>query len=379
MQVVQQGNQNATNMLDVHEIMLPERMGGMAGFMRQREKKELTAYEPNDFRIITPTDIEFFKREGNNFIAVDGEWEVRLDKRHNAVGQLALGVDPELLKPTFLGGRYFLVDDQIVDFRQAENIKFEHNEVAMMNLVKSVGMSVDQKGKIYAQSITSKFEYEAFGSEGGAFNIDQGFKWSPFSLDIQAALEMLRLACYNGLVVSDPVMNHKIPVMNGWEENLAIANDVIRHAFDHKVGPRIAALPNEMISMHDAMGLADLIGACVHGNVKKDVVYSHNDLAAIYEKLEPLVTPEVRAMQKNVLKFIPVPITAFDAMNVATECASHYLDPFSQQATKLSGFANNLLFSETRQKNLDVNLDSLVMDTKVFSCADQAFHGVTCH
>lgn len=377
MQIVQAGNQAATNMLDVHEIMLPEGMGGLGGFLRQREKKELTAYEPNEFRIITPDDVEFFKRDNQNYIAVDGEWEVKLDRRHNAVGQLALGVDPELLKATFLGGRYFLVDDQIIDFRQAEQIKFEHDLTALMNLVKSVGMSIDQKGRIYAQSVTSKFEYEAFGSTGGQFNIDQGFKWSPFSLDIQAALEMLRLACYNGLVVSDPVMNHKIPVMNGWEENLAIANDVIRHTFDHKVGPRIAALPNEMISMHDAMGLCDLIGSAING--KKDIVYNHNELVAIRDKLDPLVTPEVRGMQKNLLKFIPVPITAFDAMNVATEAATHYLDPFSPQATKLSGFANNLLFSDTRQKNLDVNLDSLVMDTKVFSNADQAFFGVTCH
>lgn len=353
--------------------------GGMFNVHEQQIQKKLEAYEPSDFRIITPTDVEFFKRNSHSYVAIDGEWEIKLDSRHNAVGQLSLGVDPELLKPTFLGGRYFLVDDQIVDFRQAEAIKFEHTDEALMNLVKSVGMSIDRKGKIYAKSITSNFEYEAFQTGGGEFQIAQGFAWSPFSLDIQAALELLRVLCANGLVVTDPIMNHKIPVMNGWEENLAIANDVIRHAFDHKVGPRLAALPNEMISMHDAMGLADLIGVCVNGDIKNNVVYSHNDLVAVYEKLEPLVTPDVRAMQKNVLKFIPVPITAFDAMNIATECATHYLDPFSSQATKLSSFANNLLFSESRQKNLDVNLDSLVMDTKVFSNADQAFHGVTCH
>ena len=353
--------------------------GAMFEAREQQIQKKLEAYEPTDFRIITPTDVEFFKRNSSSYVAIDGEWEVKLDSRHNAVGQLALGIDPDLLKPTFLGGRYFLVDDQIVDFRQAEAIKFEHTDVALMNLVKAVGMSIDQKGKIYAKSITSNFEYEAFQTAGGEFQIAQGFAWSPFSLDIQAALELLRVLCSNGLVVTDPIMNHKIPVMNGWEENLAIANDVIRHAFDHKVGPRIAALPTEMISMHDAMGLIDIIGGCIHGNGKRDLVYSHNDLVAIHEKLEPLVTPEVRAMQKNVLKFIPVPITAFDAMNVATECATHYLDPFSGPASKLSNFANNLLFSESRQKNLDVNLDSLVMDTKVFSSADQAFHGITCH
>ncbi|MNI39896.1 hypothetical protein D3C73_940890 [compost metagenome] len=189
---------------------------------------------------------------------------------------------------------------------------------------------------------------------------------------------MLRLACYNGLMVTDPVMSHKIPVMNGWEENLQIANDVLRHSFDHKVGPRMKQLPHEMINMHDAMGLCDLIGAAL-GDKKEGVIINHNEVVRIKELLDPVVTPEVRSMQKNLLKFIGAPITAYDAMNVATELASHHINPFTPAAKKLAGFANNLLFSELRQNNLAVNLDNLVMDTKVFSNADQAFFGMTCH
>lgn len=377
MQVIQAGNQLATNMLDVHEIMLPH---GSRFANLLVDKPASFAYEPSSWEIITPEDITFYKNsKGDTCVAINDEWEVKLDRRHNAVGQLALGIDPELLKPTFLEGRYFLVDDQIVDFRTGDHLGFEHDEAGLMNLIKAVGMTVDKAGKIRARSITGKFEYDATNSEGGLFDIQQGFTWSPFSLDINAALEMLRLACYNGLVVSDPVMNHKIPVMNGWEENLAIANDVIRHAFDHKVGPRLAAMPTESISLHDAMGLCDLLGNCINGNVKKDVVLNHNELAAIHQKLELVVTDEARALQKNLLKFISVPITAFDAMNVATECATHYIRPGTSESNKLIGVANNLLFSTARQAALDVNLDNLVMDTKVFADTDKAFFGETCH
>lgn len=376
MQIIQNGNQAATNMLDVHEIMLP---AGMQGLLAQRDKQVLEAYVPDNFFIHQASDVDFFKREKETYAAIDGEWEIRLDRRNNVVGQLALGVDPEELKHSFLAGRYFVVDDQIVDYRLAETLgKFMHDEKGLMNLVNKVGMTITQNGKIRAASTTGKFEYSAGHGEGSQFNIDIGFEWSPFSLDIDSALSMLRLACYNGLMVNDPVMSHKIPVMNGWEDNLRIANDVLRHSFDHKVGPRMAQLPHEMINMHDAMGLCDLIGAAL-GDKKEGTILNHNEVTRIKELLDPVVTSDVRSMQKNLLKFIGAPITAFDAMNVATELASHHIDPWSPAAKKLAGFANNLLFSDVRQNNLGVNLDNLVMDTKVFSNADQAFFGVTCH
>lgn len=367
-------NQNATNMLDVHEIFLP-----VAAFGRPAAMPQLEAYVPDQFFIHQASDVEFFKREKETYAAIDGEWEVKLDRRNNVVGQLALGVDPEDLKHSFLGGRFFVVDDQIVDYRLAENLgKFMHDEKGLHNLVHKVGMTISEGGKIRAGSTTEKFEYEAGRGEGNQFNIDIGFDWSPFSLDINSALSMLRLACYNGLMVSDPVMSHKIPVMNGWEENLVIANDVLRHSFDHKVGPRIAAMPTEMINMHDTMGLCDLIGAAL-GDKKEGVIKNYNEVVRIHELLQPVVTGEIRAMQKNLLKFIGAPITAYDAMNIATELSSHHIDPYSPAAKKLAGFANNLLFSDVRQNNLQVNLDNLVMDTKVFGNADQAFFGVTCH
>lgn len=379
MQVIQNGNQNATNMLNVHEIMVPAGMGGIGGLRAHMNKPVLEAYVPDSFHIHQAGEVDFFKREKETYAAIDGEWEIKLDRRNNVVGQLALGVDPEELKHSFLGGRYFIVDDQIVDYRLAENMgKFMHDERGLMNLVNKVGMTINERGVIQAKSTTGKFEYHADGGEGGLFDIDIGFAWSPFSLDIDSALSMLRLACYNGLMVDDPVMSHKIPVMNGWEENLQIANDVLRHSFDHKVGPRMKQLPHEMINMHDAMGLCDLIGAAL-GDKKEGVIINHNEVTRIKELLDPVVTSEVRGMQKNLLKFIGAPITAYDAMNVATELASHHINPFTPAAKKLAGFANNLLFSELRQNNLAVNLDNLVMDTKVFSNADQAFFGVTCH
>lgn len=373
MQIIQTGNQLATNMLDVHEIIMPQ--GGMMGLF----KPKLEVYEPDNFFIHQAQDVDFFKREKETYVAIDGEWEIKLDRRNNVVGQLALGVDPEELKHSFLGGRYFVVDDQVVDYRLAESVgKFMHDEKGLMNLVSKVGMSINEAGIIQAKSVTGKFDYAAGQSDGLQFAVDIGFEWSPFSLDIDSLLSLIRLACYNGLTVTDPIMNHKIPVMNGWEENLAIANEVLSHSFYHKVGPRLAQLQDEMINMHDAMGLCDLIGSAL-GDKKEGTIINHNEVVRIHDLLNPVVTSEVRGMQKNLLKFIGAPITAFDAMNVATELATHHINPWSPAAKKLAGFANNLLFSELRQNNLAVNLDNLVMDTKVFANTDRAFFGETCH
>lgn len=374
---IQAGNQFATNMLDVHEIIMPQGAGGP--LMGMMQKPNLDVYEPDQFFIHQASDVDFFKREKETYVAIDGEWEIKLDRRNNVVGQLALGVDPEDLKHSFLGGRYFVVDDQIVDYRLAENLgRFMHDEKGLAALVSKVGMTMSPAGIIMAKSVTGKFEYQAGQGDGSEFAIDIGFEWSPFSLDIDSMLYLLRLACYNGLVVSDPVVSHKIPVMNGWEDNLRIANEVLSHSFFHKVGPRLAQLKDEMINMHDAMGLCDLIGSAL-GDKKEGTIINHNEVTRIKELLDPVVTPDIRGMQKNLLKFIGAPITAYDAMNVATELATHHINPWSPAAKKLAGFSNNLLFSELRQSNLAVNLDNLVMDTKVFSNADQAFFGMTCH
>lgn len=345
-------------------------------------RAKFEAYEPDHFEVIKPEDVTFFRRKKNHFIAINDEYELQLDRRSNTVGQLLLGIDPEDLKQPFMDGRFFIVDDQVVDHRLAGQGGFEHSMKSIEALVRNVGLVSNTKtGKIIARSITSDFEYNPFDSLGGLFNVDLGFRWSPFSVDINSLIEMVRQICENGLAVSSPVVDCKIPIIGGWEDNLKLSNDVLSHVFHKKVDPRMKALPEERISLADAVLLTDILESLTsERRSNKDDALDHNSLVQIRDTLvDNIVTPDVKAMQKNILKFIPAPMTGFDAMNICTEIQTHYVRRDSAPSSRLQGLATNILFDDKRQANLNVNLDTLVMDAKTFADTDRAFFGETCH
>lgn len=332
-------------------------------------------FEPTEFFVHQPSSIDFTKTFGSTRVVVDGKWTVPLDRRNQVAGQLALGVDPELLKPQFMNGRYFVVDDKIIDYRDEQSLGFVHDQASINKLASTIGF-VKSAGGVRAGNRTHQLEYEAFADNGGHFNVEIGFNWSPFSLDINSHLSLLRLLCENLMTARSPVMNHRIPMLNTWEENLAISNEVIGYSFHKLVGPRLKALVDERISMHDVIMMRAFVGDLA--NSKKADGEQIGALEEILEKIDPLFTPQVNRIQRNMLKFVPAPITGYDAMNIATECATHYVGE-DRTNTKAIGFANNLIFDDVRQRNIRTDLNNLVVDTQTFQNANQAFFGMTIH
>lgn len=332
------------------------------------------AYEATEFRVFTPETVSFNQNLGQ--VIIDDEFVVSLERRSPVIGQLQLGVDPELLKPQFLEGQYFAVDGQIVDFREKQHLKFMHDAKSIEKLAATIGFLITDKGRIVAGNRTASMTYDAFATEGGVFDVDIGFSWSPFSIDIDSALNMIRQICENGMVARAPMLNHRIPMLNAWEENLAISNDLIKHSFERQVGPRLKALRDERISMHDVGALRSMVNDLAAS--KEIAATQRNHLNTIIEVLDPLFTADVERIKPNMLKFIAAPVSAYDAFNIATECSTHYVGE-DRTGTRLTGFANHLIFDPIRQNNLSTQLDTLVADTMTLNNPDQAFFGITAH
>lgn len=339
--------------------------------------ERVQVYEADDVMLHRPDAIDFYKSHGSTFMNIDQTWSIELDRRNPLVGQLDLGVDRELLAAEYVGGQFFIVDNTVIDYRSVNYKGYTHSVDNIKELTDAIGF-VLRNGKIQAGNITHNFEHEAFTSagNGGQFDIQIGFNWSPFSMDIESMLKMVRLACENGMIASSPIMNNRIPMINEWKENLMISNDVIGHAFHKMVSPRLAAMPDERVSLYD---IGMMMTAIVDlANSKKLHVAKVEALETMYDRLDVLLTPEVRAIKKNMLKFIEAPVSAYDAMNLMTECATHYVG-IDKTATKASALANNFLFDQKRQRNIGTKLDSLVADQQTFLNADQAFFGITSH
>lgn len=333
------------------------------------------AYEPDEFFIHQPSTVDFVRSRGQVSVVIDDTWSVPLERRDQTAGQVNLGMDHADLKERFLTGRYFIVDDQVIDWRGGDDLKFMHDDAAIAKLASTIGF-VDSPTGCRAGNVTHKLDYEAFQSEGGQFDVHIGFNWSPFSLDINSQLSLLRLVCSNGLVAQSPIMHHRIPMMNAWEDNLAISNDVIGHSFHKLVGPRLAALTEERISVHDALMMRSFLNDL--STSKQATGAQLLALNNMLELIEPVFTDEVMSLSKNMLKFVHAPITGFDALNVATECATHYVGE-DRSKVKAELFANSLIFSEDRQRNIRTDLDKLMVDVHTFDNPDQAFFGQTCH
>lgn len=333
-------------------------------------------YEPKNFEIMQPTTVEF-EPDGKTYkVIVDNELKINLDRRSDTVGQLNLGVDESLLIRPFKEGKYFVVDGQIVDYRTSNELKFTHSMDSVRELIGHLGM-VKTGNVISMTNTTSNLQWEALhNSIGGLFDVNVGFAWSPFQSDIDSVVEMIRQICTNGMVASDPIMKYSVPVINMWQENLKVGNDILVHQFNKLVLPRLEAMPNERISMYDVLGLR----AMVAGFRDSDELNSQqvHALDNLFDTLDGLVTADVSSIKKNLLQFVPAPISTYDAFNIATECGTHYVagDKSSHRAQAL---ANGLLFNTTRSEKINLDLANLVADTQTFMDVDRAFFGHTSH
>lgn len=336
--------------------------------------------------VYSPTKVEFATHGGHNNIWLDDTFQVKLDKRNPMLGMIELGIDPDELKPEVLEGRFFIVDDEVVDYRFKKDLKFEHNEESVKALVDKLGFATrvgnprnafsTARGPIQARATREAFEVNPLDSMGGQFDIHIGFNWSPFDLDIHSVIEMWRQVCENGAIAQSPILDNRIPMMNRWEENLAISDRVVRHNFDKLVLPRLAALSSERVTLADVAQLQSIIG-----NLQQSKHLRSHSVMAL-KKMEEVVDrawlPGTHQLKKNMLKFVPAPMTAYDAYNIVTEATTHHLgrDRTNHQG---AAFVSSLIFNADRQRSSRTELDSLVTDTETFANPDKAFFGETCH
>lgn len=333
-------------------------------------------YEPKNFEIYKPSAVEFRESGKTYEVILDNQLSVKLDRRSDVVGQLKLGMDEKVLSTTFKDGSYFVVDNQVIDYRTSQDLKFTHSKESIQEMINHLGM-IAKGNNIMMSNIMSELQCDALNSAaGGLFDVKVGFSWSPFQTDVESVIEMIRQVCSNGAIASDPVVNHSIPIINMWHENLKVGNDILVHQFNKLILPRIQALPNERISMYDVLSLRSLINKL--SDTKELNHHQQNNLKNLYESLDSLVTADVSSIKKNLLQFIPAPISAFDAFNIATECATHYVA--SDKTDRMAqAFANNLLFNGDRTEKISLDLANLVADTQTFMDVDRAFFGHTAH
>lgn len=286
------------------------------------------------------------------------------------------------------GGDYFMIDGQLVDFRDSVYNGFVHTDDSIGHLIDNIGIMRNDDAlrsglKLNTQSskhiLANRYSSEGLEiaglNEGGMFNTNIVYSWNPFTSFVKGAFEIVRLICENGMVSATDLISSNIPLVNRWEEHLKISNKQMQNAVQGLVGKRI----NDMVS--ERASVTDLRLIAKHAENRLSSVIDPNEkerLERIKFIADPMIhLPEYYSLESlqdtNIAAQLPGHLSAFDAWNCVTEIMTHTSENEKSTPRSLQGFANSLVFPK-KEANTNHHLNTTPL-LSAFSNPEVAFFG----
>ena len=347
-----------------------------------------------DYELIRNANVTVEPLKGENDhpvakIIINGEHEHTFDQKSRVSKSLDV-MEPEDLAKTLTGGQYMMVEDELYDFRNGHYDGFVHTDDSIDELANILGIT--QTGgtgiRIHENTVARN---TALGSkwsnhgiivpgynDGGEFESELHFGWSPFVRTVNSAFMIYRLICSNGMRGMRNFMNTKIPVQNRWEEHLEISNRQIQNKVNTIVTDRYSAMGRERATVAEVNLLTD------HAKKRADDLLVNTNP----EKLERLrniiqIADARRHLGKHYKDNVfndsdlaaqhPAHLTTFDVYNMATEIRSHTDEADRSSNRAVDKLANDLVFE---RKDLTQHISRLTGPKLcTFSDPDAAFFG----
>ncbi len=321
-------------------------------------------------------------------ILVDDQYEHRFGHNSRIAKQLQL-MTPDDLSEQLSGGQFFFVDGNLYDFRDSQYKGYVHNDDTISHLNDLLGIhdksatGLRVQENVTARSVTLGRKWsnqdiliEAF-REGGEFESELHYGWSPFMKTINSAFKLNRLVCTNGMRGLRNFMNLKIPLVNRWEEHLEIANVQIQNKVNAIVQRRMVQMASERASVAELLTLSSHAVERIRDD-KPECVGANRQLRGINDIVDPRrhlsnVYQSHIFKKTSVSAQYPGHLTTLDAYNIATEIRSHSLETGNSTTRAMDLIANDLVFDHT---NIILPASGKVSrKVSSFSDADAAFFG----
>lgn len=299
----------------------------------------------------------------------------------------SLRVAKSQLQNRLNNGSYFFVEDKLIDFRDNQYTGFVHDIDSINKMMDIIGYSnVDHKIKsgLGINTITenfllaNRFSAEKFDVpgyiQGGKFSSNILFSWNPFVSFIRGAFEIVREICSNGAVGSSDLINTRIPIINRWEEHMAIANDQMQRQVKQLANTRLLDMSSERAIVKDLQFITS--HSAIRKNNTTDLL-EKDRLSKICQIADPVIhlssyyKPEVFE-DNNLSAQVSGHLTNFDLYNLITEVLTHTNETEDSTSTALQRMANKLLFPNKDQSKTIVNKQPILSS---FSDPDVAFFG----
>jgi hypothetical protein len=297
-------------------------------------------------------------------IVIDDKYEHRFSPKSRVSKHLEV-MDPESLGERLTGGSYFMVDDQLVDFRDGNYSGFVHDPKSIDTMMDLIGFQYRKELKvphllkgnadntaIVLRKAWSKQDIVVPGYANGGADFDSvlSFTWNPFVKTVNSAFDLIRLLCTNGMVGITSFLNTKIPLVNRWEEHLDIASCQIQNKVNGIVTSRIGQLVANRASVAELMLLCNhafdrLYSTTDKDPAERDVLKAIMSVTDVRQHLGHVYQDPVFS-NKNLGEQMPGHLTQFDAYNIATELRSHTQSCGKSSDSALDRMANGLLFDQ---------------------------------
>lgn len=321
-------------------------------------------------------------------IIINGDKAHRFEAKSRVSKSLDI-MTPDDLADRLTGGQFMFVDDELYDFRDGHYQGFVHTDEAIDNLANILGInSVGTDGiRVHENTVNRNIalggKWSDHGitvpnyNDGGEFQSELHFGWSPFVKTVNSAFMIYRLICTNGMRGMRNFMNTKIPLVNRWEEHLEVANRQIQNKVNGIVTDRFARMGNERATVAEVNLLTE------HAKRRADDVTVNTDPQKIQRLRNIIQIADARRHLGNFYKenvFADshlaaqhnAHLTTFDVYNMATEVRSHTDECDKSSNRAMDKLANDLVFE---RKDLTQHVRNSGPKICTFSDPDAAFFG----
>ncbi len=324
-----------------------------------------------------------------------GDHQHTFDK-NSRVSKALETMSPADLQARLNGGSFFFINEQLIDFRDAQYNGFVHSDANIDALMENIGVHESTKrrfgstttpGGIILSNRWNQQDIQVEGyQEGGAFTSNLHYDWNPYHQYVRGVFELVRLICTNGMVGSNDIFNARIPVVNRWEEHLEIASRQIQN----KVNATVSARLRQMGREHASVAELQLVANHAENRLLELDVVDFGSLDKLEEtrktlrNINNIANPEIHLHNhykasafedKNLGAQLAGHLSLFDAWNLVTEMFSHTKEVATSSNTALQKMANSLVFDgdkrNARLNRTDVNAPIV----SSFSDPEVAFFG----
>lgn len=296
---------------------------------------------------------------------------------HSRVSEHLQMMTPNQLQSRLEHGTFMFLDgddgsSRLVDFRGGQYNGFIHTDDTIREFADRLGFTPitdngnrfhanaarqttnlirDIKGKSFLGRPWSSRSVDVQSlKDGGSFQTDLIYQWSPFVQNVQSDFRVVRLICTNGMIGATSLFKAQIPLFNRWEEHLHIASRQLHDRMDSYLDHRVTELTKSRATVLDCLRIADHLTDRLAKAVDVNDKATHAHLLSLLSVCSPIehlghVYREDVFTNRALAGKVPSHLSAFDVWNISTETNTHSGQTSTSSAAGVNKLALDLMFN----------------------------------